>query len=1054
MLRIIYKPLDISFLNSKSVKFKNHIVNFEGISTEKIVIDFDILKNRINLNLGSIKLKKYNNNISNVSAGNVSAVIRISDLIKKSIIIEDLNISNGNIDLANITTNKSSTENFSNLIKDIPVNHINLKNINLNVYKGESRIAVLNNINGTIQKNPKNIIFDSFSINYVEYLDNINKNKLIVNNILVSNKYTDNYIIAIDSLDLINTERLIKINFFKKIKNISLKKIIANYSTGNKKISLEGNVLFKEKTSKFSLKGFYADKTITETLVKINFQNFPLFALVEEEITKGSKYHLQNVNNINFMGNIKLKINNNKLTNIDLELESIKKKSSYSAVLNIKNGNNVNIKKLILKANYKNKKIKIHELKVKSLEGNIYLKGNVIKLKKKLDYSLEIELRDFKYSNIKNITQVLLPKINQYKQYYSVIKDSYINNLVLTINSTEKNLKVNLVEAAFDKTYLVLKRNLELYIPEIHIKSNNNNIIINTKSSKFFNNDLFVNLSNTIIVLDKYTDIYNIKNNFEVTTNINAKYNSLYKIIFILGLDKIHKSYVKSIEGNIDGLLNIKINKSVETLSYEFSASLKNFNLVEENVNENNLIHFQDFQGELLVNKSISKITGKAYINESLANINILMDNNNKITAHITANAKASSFSFLKEYNYLISGTNKLSIVINKELNKKIWVANIQSDVFASNINLDFINYKKPLNTRGNLSATFLFSGNKLTKIKNLNFFTDQIIMKGSLYFSDNVILKKIEINEYVSKKNNFSALLTYSQNEGRTINIDGKSIDLGDFIDSDEKKYENLIFSLDINKLFYGDKYFGKTTLNAQIKKGSLHNINGEIFHNSKPYVIFRDIVYEEENFKKILLSFNDFGLFLREAKLSSSFIKGNGDISLIIDKENYKINSGNINISDSSVKNASFLTRLLQLASFTGLVEILTNEGIPFNKIVGDFFVQDKKVDINNFKFKGFSLGGTLKGNINFNNNNIHLEGVIVPAYAINSLINKIPIVGQIITGIEGEGLIGMNYKAKGTLDKPNYSINPLSILTPGIIRNIFDVFISDDSKDTTTQ
>ena len=235
LLRIIYKPLDISFLNSKSVKFKNHIVNFEGISTEKIVIDFDILKNRINLNLGSIKLKKYNNNISNVSAGNVSAVIRISDLIKKSIIIEDLNISNGNIDLANITTNKSSTENFSNLIKDIPVNHINLKNINLNVYKGESRIAVLNNINGTIQKNPKNIIFDSFSINYVEYLDNINKNKLIVNNILVSNKYTDNYIIAIDSLDLINTERLIKINFFKKIKNISLKKIIANYSTGNKK---------------------------------------------------------------------------------------------------------------------------------------------------------------------------------------------------------------------------------------------------------------------------------------------------------------------------------------------------------------------------------------------------------------------------------------------------------------------------------------------------------------------------------------------------------------------------------------------------------------------------------------------------------------------------------------------------------------------------------------------------------------------------------------------------------------------------------------------------
>ena len=128
---------------------------------------------------------------------------------------------------------------------------------------------------------------------------------------------------------------------------------------------------------------------------------------------------------------------------------------------------------------------------------------------------------------------------------------------------------------------------------------------------------------------------------------------------------------------------------------------------------------------------------------------------------------------------------------------------------------------------------------------------------------------------------------------------------------------------------------------------------------------------------------------------------------------------------------------------------LEILTNEGIPFNKIIGDFSVNEKVVNISSLKLKGFSLGGTVKGDINLNNDKINLEGVIVPAYAINSLINKIPIVGQIITGIEGEGLIGVNYKAKGTIDKPAYNINPLSILTPGIIRNIFDIFKIDESK-----
>ena len=44
--------------------------------------------------------------------------------------------------------------------------------------------------------------------------------------------------------------------------------------------------------------------------------------------------------------------------------------------------------------------------------------------------------------------------------------------------------------------------------------------------------------------------------------------------------------------------------------------------------------------------------------------------------------------------------------------------------------------------------------------------------------------------------------------------------------------------------------------------------------------------------------------------------------------------------------------------------------------------------------------------------------LEGVLIPAYAINAIINKIPLLGQIITGIEGEGIIGFDYKVSATM------------------------------------
>ena len=50
-----------------------------------------------------------------------------------------------------------------------------------------------------------------------------------------------------------------------------------------------------------------------------------------------------------------------------------------------------------------------------------------------------------------------------------------------------------------------------------------------------------------------------------------------------------------------------------------------------------------------------------------------------------------------------------------------------------------------------------------------------------------------------------------------------------------------------------------------------------------------------------------------------------------------------------------------------------------------------------------------------------------MLIPAYAINAILNKIPLLGKIITGIEGEGIIGFNYKVAGNYENPEYSINP---------------------------
>jgi hypothetical protein len=56
---------------------------------------------------------------------------------------------------------------------------------------------------------------------------------------------------------------------------------------------------------------------------------------------------------------------------------------------------------------------------------------------------------------------------------------------------------------------------------------------------------------------------------------------------------------------------------------------------------------------------------------------------------------------------------------------------------------------------------------------------------------------------------------------------------------------------------------------------------------------------------------------------------------------------------------------------------------------------------------------------------------------------VLGNIPLLGTILTGPEGGGVFAANYRMRGAIDNPDVSVNPLSTLAPGILRNIFNIF-----------
>ena len=113
-------------------------------------------------------------------------------------------------------------------------------------------------------------------------------------------------------------------------------------------------------------------------------------------------------------------------------------------------------------------------------------------------------------------------------------------------------------------------------------------------------------------------------------------------------------------------------------------------------------------------------------------------------------------------------------------------------------------------------------------------------------------------------------------------------------------------------------------------------------------------------------------------------------------------------------------------------GLLEQLGGEGLAFNNADARFRITPGQIIVSESSAMGPSLGISMNGYYDPNASTLDMQGVISPLYAING-------VGQLISR-RGEGLVGFNFKLEGPTSDPRVSVNPLSVLTPGIFREIF--------------
>lgn len=139
-----------------------------------------------------------------------------------------------------------------------------------------------------------------------------------------------------------------------------------------------------------------------------------------------------------------------------------------------------------------------------------------------------------------------------------------------------------------------------------------------------------------------------------------------------------------------------------------------------------------------------------------------------------------------------------------------------------------------------------------------------------------------------------------------------------------------------------------------------------------------------------------------------------------------------GQAQITQIRMRDAPAVASLLDAMSIVGLLDQLGGPGIAFTEVDARFRLTPEQVIVSQSSAVGPSMGISLDGYYNLGSRTLDMQGVLSPIYLINGI-------GRIFSR-KGEGLIGFNFTLRGPAQSPRVGVNPFSVLTPGMFREIF--------------
>jgi hypothetical protein len=398
-----------------------------------------------------------------------------------------------------------------------------------------------------------------------------------------------------------------------------------------------------------------------------------------------------------------------------------------------------------------------------------------------------------------------------------------------------------------------------------------------------------------------------------------------------------------------------------------------------------------------------------------------------------------------------VEGAIKVELQLSKDRSGGFDVRGT-ADLAGARLLLSELGWEKPFGQQGAAEFSFRARAGEPIEVDRFRVTAPGFEAKGKATYGDGAA--RIGFERVRFGGHDFAADVSLGRDGAAVIQVTGAVLDLRSIVDAQAGaagQSRALSLSAALDSLIVSDSYWLKDVRATAVRKqGRWQEIAAVGGLNGGAPVEIR-ITPDGTRYRKLEIKSRDAGGVVAATGYLDNVRGGRLVLLARVPEapESTEPTVGRLSIEDFVLVGAPKMTSLLKLRSITGARGAGKGasrgagrgESVSFERFIAPFTIRGHRIEVLNARAAGPSVGLTISGTIDRRRETIDVSGNIIPAFALNTALGRIPLVGGLLVGREGEGVFALGFRVRGPLKDPVVRVNPLTALAPGVLRRLIE-------------